>query len=76
MVTVNEGYYAGWIWVWTNPNKATHSKYGLHGSFLGDSPKVGVGDCYTSFRNFNPMNFIITAIDNDKKVVKMVLNSR
>lgn len=76
MPEVKEGYYSGWIWMWTNPNKATHSKYGLCGSFMGDAPRIDVGDIYTSFLNYNPMNFIVTAIDNQKKVVKMVLNAR
>lgn len=65
-----------WTWFWDNPNKATHQKYGLHGSFLGDAPRIAVGEVYTSFRQYNPMNFIVTAIDNERKVVKMELNQR
>lgn len=76
MAEVKEGYYSGWIWIWTNPNEATHQKYGLFGSFLGDAPRIAVGDVYTSFRQYNPMNFIVTAIDNERKVVKMELNQR
>lgn len=76
MTEVKEGYYSGWICIWTNPNEATHQKYGLRGSFLADAPRVAVGDVYTSFRQYNPMNFIVTAIDNDRKVVKLTLNQR
>ncbi|WAX12604.1 hypothetical protein EC99P1_00012 [Enterococcus phage EC99P1] len=76
MPEVKEGYYSGWIWIWTNPNEATYQKYGLFGSFLGDAPRIAVGDVYTSFRQYNPMNFFVTAIDNERKVVKMELNQR
>ena len=65
-----------WTWFWDNPNEATHKKYGLHGSFLADAPRIAVGDVYTSFRQYNPMNFIVTAIDNERKVVKLTLNQR
>lgn len=65
-----------WTWFWDNPNEATHQKYGLHGSFLADAPRIAVGDVYTSFRQYNPMNFIVTAIDNERKFVKMSLSQR
>lgn len=76
MAEVKEGYYSGWIWIWTNPNEATYQKYGLFGAFMGDAPRIAVGDVYTSFIKYNPMNFIVTAIDNERKVVKLTLNQR
>lgn len=76
MTEVKEGYYSGWIWIWTNPNEATYQKYGLFGAFMGDAPRIAVGDVYTSFIKYNPMNFIVTAIDDERKVVKMELNQR
>lgn len=76
MVEVKEGYYSGWIWIWTNPNEATYQKYGLFGSFLGDAPRIAVGDVYTRVDGYAPLNYIVTAIDKERQLVKMELNAR
>lgn len=65
-----------WTWFWENSNTETYSKYGLHGSFIGDPPRVAVGDVYTRVDGYAPLNYIVTAIDKERKFVKMELNQR
>lgn len=65
-----------WTWFWDNPNKETYLKYGLHGSFIGDPPRVAVGEVYTRVTGFSPLNYIVTAIDKERQLVKMELNAR